>query len=153
MSLASTSSLRQFFHFHMPECCHCLCMRMNKKERIMAACRAQYMEEINIVEHIMQFREIKAQIEEKNDEPPVTRQSIGSWNKMQLRREKTKREARRKRMSVFDDGSIRSQLEALRKQRSLCSPTSSQAELMTPAQAPAPIPSRVSFGANAQQHN
>ena len=111
------------------------------------------MEEINIVEHIMQFREIKAQIEEKNDEPPVTRQSIGSWNKMQLRREKTKREARRKRMSVFDDGSIRSQLEALRKQRSLCSPTSSQAELMTPAQAPAPIPSRVSFGANAQQHN
>ena len=61
--LQATSSLRQFIHYHLPKFCYCLCLRLNSKERIMAACRAEYLEEINIVEHIMQFREIKAQLD------------------------------------------------------------------------------------------
>ena len=80
----------------------------------MAACREEYMEEINIVEHIMQFREIKAQLDENAAAPAVTtRLSLNSKRQESLKREKTKRAARHKRKSVFDDGTIRDTIDSL----------------------------------------
>lgn len=64
-SLPKTSSFRLFLQYMCPKCCLCLCLKPNKRERIVNRCREQYVKEIDIVEHIMQFREIKAEFEGK----------------------------------------------------------------------------------------
>ena len=50
--LQRTSSSRQFIHHLLPKYCQCCCLRQNRRERIMAKCRAQYYREIDIVDHI-----------------------------------------------------------------------------------------------------
>ena len=62
-SLEKTSSFRQVIQFTCPTKFQCFCLKMNRKERIMARCRANYYSEINIVEHIMQFREMRHDVE------------------------------------------------------------------------------------------
>ena len=64
-NLPKTSSFRLFLQYLCPKCCLFLCCKPNKRERIVERCRAQYVKEIDIVEHIMQFREIKAEFEGK----------------------------------------------------------------------------------------
>ena len=64
-SVPKTSSLRQFLHHHLPRICLCGCLRLTKRERALAHCRAQYLKEIDIVEHIMQFREVRAELATK----------------------------------------------------------------------------------------
>ena len=72
--LPKTSSLRQFLHFHLPHACLCLCLKMNRRERVMAKCRDQYYKEIDIVEHIMQFREVRAELATKVNQNGLQRQ-------------------------------------------------------------------------------
>jgi len=66
------SSLRQFVHFMCPTQCLCLCFKPNRRERIMASCRDQYFREIDIVEHIMQFREVRAELAADRAPPTAT---------------------------------------------------------------------------------
>ena len=61
-AIESTSSIRQFLQFILPQGCHCCCIKMTRRERIMAKCRDKYFKEIDIIEHIMQFREVRTMI-------------------------------------------------------------------------------------------
>ena len=72
-SVPKTSSLRQFLHHHLPRICLCGCLRRTKRERVLAQCREQYLKEIDIVEHIMQFREVRAELATKANQTGLQR--------------------------------------------------------------------------------
>lgn len=80
--IPKTSSIRQLLQYSLPSKFICLCMKMNRRERLMSRCRAQYIKEIDIVEHIMQFREVRAQL--------ISGSQVGMQKSSFLKRARTK---------------------------------------------------------------
>jgi len=89
-SLPKTSSFRLFLQYLCPMCCLCLCLKPNKRERIVERCRTQYLKEIDIVEHIMQFREIRAELEGNITSNLVGGNHLNNIRRSQIKRSRTK---------------------------------------------------------------
>ena len=65
--------MRYLIQWMFPKMCLCKCLRPNRRERIIEKCRKGYINEIDIVEHIMQFRAVKAEFEKVQGKDHISR--------------------------------------------------------------------------------